>query len=582
MADSLHTISTGQSSVQAFQPEALEERPPTERRPSLLERFTTAASSFILTDSEAQRKPSVVGSETGGSSIHNFTSMRTEDEWFGSSQIYRSLTNRKEPIEEFPSLEEFSSEDENDPIALTGSNTEFQPHPPKPRRRESTIVSTIQSISRKFGFWDSDFAAERIRIAGTLVKNYVYLLSGFAIALSIYWGSYYQRSTRYKNVPFAVIIGDTTLGQLPPILGNLVLLFFQNVPLVKTLGNYHIWSYERILAKAQEHNNTIQEEVFRQVHHQHYRAAFFVHENATLSMYQALVTLNTTFNPATELLSVVYETGSDYNAVHNYISTLTEQISRVFAGFMVKLPWVGYMMQTLNSTQVDNVFNQAPQLFTSNPRFVVDDRLPVPEQVVQAPLQIGLIYLCIFTFFQFVFSVPIHMYIASKIKGLRYVGYRILAAQAAYVVLGLAYVLLNTAFQISFTKAFGNLGFLVIWAFAFLTMSSVGSLIEVLVLFCIILKPAMIGLVLLLVAVVNLAPTISPIVLCPDFYRYGYAMPVFNSYQLMQVAFFNSYKGHMGRNIGILCAWIVVTNAMMPFAMKWMASRLPQQPGALS
>lgn len=113
-------------------------------------------------------------------------------------------------------------------------------------------------------------------------------------------------------------------------------------------------------------------------------------------------------------------------------------------------------------------------------------------------------------------------------------------------------------------------------------MSSVGSLIEVLVLFCIILKPAMIGLVLLLVAVVNLAPTISPIVLCPDFYRYGYAMPVFNSYQLMQVAFFNSYKGHMGRNIGILCAWIVVTNAMMPFAMKWMASRLPQQPAALS
>lgn len=576
MTDSLHTLSTEGSSIEGFQPEPLERRPTVGRRPSLLERFTTAASSFMLIDSEPQKENFVPSVEEENDDILGLNNLRAEDDWFGSSHIHRSLTGGKGLVLTFPGLESQSDEEE-EPIALTGGNAKFEGAPPKPRRRESTVVSTIQSISRRLGFWDSEFASERIRIVVTLAKNYVYLLLGFATALAIYWGSYYARSSRYKNVQFGVFIGDTTHGQLPPILGRLVLLFFQDVPLVKTLGDYHIWSYESILAEAQEHNNTIQEEVYRQVHHQRYKAAFYVHENATLSMYQALVTLNSSFNPATELLSAVYETGSDYNGVRNYFSSLVQQISRVFAAFIAKLPWVGYLMQTLNSTQVDNVFNDTPRLLTSNPHFRIDDRLPVPEQVVQAPLQIGLIYLCIFTFFQFVFSVPIHMYIASKIKGLRYVGYRILAAQAAYVVLGLAYVLLNTAFQVSFTKTFGYLGFLVIWAFAYLTMSAVGSLIEILVLFCIILKPAMIGVVLLLVAVVNLAPTISPIVLCPAFYRYGYATPVFNSYQLMQVAFFNSWKGHVGRNIGILCAWIIVTNALMPLAMKWMAKQMAKK-----
>ena len=111
-------------------------------------------------------------------------------------------------------------------------------------------------------------------------------------------------------------------------------------------------------------------------------------------------------------------------------------------------------------------------------------------------------------------------------------------------------------------------------------MSSIGSLIEMMVLVCIATKPAMIGLVLLLVAVTNLAPTISPIVLCPTFYRYGYALPVFNSYQLMMVAFFDAYKGHMGRNIGILVAWIIITNSGMPFVMGWTAKKMAQKAAA--
>lgn len=531
-----------------------------------------------------------IGTETELRDVLGLAHMRTEEDWFGSNQIKRLMLKRDD--EELIPLE---SDEEEEPVEFGGIPEETElvsrtqsnvtnatnvtgagEHPPL-RRRESTVVLTIQNISRKLGFWDLDFHAERIRIVVTLITNYLYLLVGFAAALCIYWGAYYDRSSRYKNVQFAVFIGETLQGPLAPILGELTLLFFQDIPAVHTLGDFKIWSHDRLAAIAGQHNNTLQEEVYRQVHHQRYKAAFYVHENATLNMYNALVAANSSFNPASELLLAVYETGSDYNGVNNYFSTLVMLISRYYASYMLQLPWVGYMMETLNSTQIDSVMDRAPQLFTSNPHFQLDDRIPVPQQVVQAPLQVGLIYLCIFTFFQFVFLVPIHQYIALKIKGMRYVLYRIAAAQTAYVVLSLSYVLLNTAFQISFTRAFGNLGFLVIWAFAFLTMSSVGCLIEVLVLVCIILKPAMIGLTLLFVAVLNLAPTISPIVLCPNFYRYGWAMPVRNSYELMQVALFNSWKGNMGRNIGVLIAWIVVTNCLMPFVMKWMSKQMTKK-----
>ena len=102
---------------------------------------------------------------------------------------------------------------------------------------------------------------------------------------------------------------------------------------------------------------------------------------------------------------------------------------------------------------------------------------------------------------------------------------------------------------------------------------SLGSIIEVVALILFAVKPQLIGFLLLFTAVVNLSPTVSPIVLCPDFYRYGYGIPVRNAYELMQVAYFDSWKGRMGRNIGVLLTWIVVTNVAMPFVMKWMANK---------
>lgn len=536
------------------------------RRPSILRRLSTTTTSFLLGSSG-----SIYEGQSVGTVAEEGPNLGLHDDLFGATLIHESLSK---PYDDEASISTSSIET---PQLYVGPSSvasdEDAEMPPPMRRRTSTVVSTIQKVTKKLGFWDHELHADRIQVLLTLVNNYIFLLVGFMIALCIYWGAYYGRAGRYKDIKFAVMIADPQVGQLPPILGKTVTSFFE-LPAVAQYGSFDIWNYTRLADVASSHNNTLEQEVFRQVHHQKYKAAFFVHENATLSMYEAMVSLNTTFDPAMDLLSVVFETGSDYNAIYNTITAIVNSLAVTFGSSVRSMQWAQNWMKVLNSTQIETVLTQAPILLTKLPEFQLNDRLPVKEAVVQAPLQIGLIYLCIFTFFQFMFTAPIHMYVATRIKGLKYVLFRFLTAQGAYLQLSLAYVVLNTAFGIAYNKTFGDLGFLVIWASAFLTMSSVGSLIEMLVLICLVVKVEMVGLTLLFVAVTNLAPTISPIYLCPSFYRYGYAMPVYNSYHILQVAFFNSYKGNLGRHYGILVAWIVVTNCCMPFLMKWISKRM--------
>lgn len=435
-----------------------------------------------------------------------------------------------------------------------------------PTRRD-TVTSTIQVITKKLGFWDEEFHVLRISIILTFAKNYLYLIVGFIIALSIYWGSYYERSTRYPNLNFAVINADQKQGDLPAILGPTIEYFFVNVTAVQLLGTFHIMDYKTINEAASNHNISISQEVRRLVHHHKYWAAYYIKENATLNMYEQLKSASNSSSPADSLMEVIYETGQDYNAVANYISVLVQSTMRAYYLYMPQTSYIENLLSTLTSSEINNVITKAPSLLTIIPNFKVIDLLPATNPVIGAPFQIGIIYLVMFSFFQFIFSIKIHMFVAKKITGFKYIFYRIAASHASYVVIALAYVTLNTAFGISYSNAFGRLGFLVVWGFAILTISSLGSLIEALALIAIAVKPQLIGFVLLFVAVINMSVVVSPMALCPSFYRYGYAMPVRNSYELLNVAYFDAYKGNMGRNIGILIAWIVVSTLVIIFVM---------------
>ncbi|KAL6450495.1 SNG1 Nitrosoguanidine resistance protein SNG1 [Candida maltosa Xu316] len=543
----------------------------TNRRPSLGRRISNAASNFLGSlDSRAEDELM----EEEDDAMVGINQIDYMAQMYGTDELRRRITTKDEDEEE-QSIKSFRGQHVEPPQQQDAELKESDGSPPRPpiERRRSSVATVV----KKYSFWDEEFKNERVKIFMQMLVNYFFLLIGFAGVLCIYIGSYYKRDERYKDLKMAVVIADQNVGQLPNIVGQTIEFFFTNVSSVQTAGNFDIWNYTRISELALARNNTITEEVYRQVHHQKYWAAFYVHENATLDWFQALATQSQTFDPTTSIMEAVYSTGRDYNAVNNYIITIIRQLLRGYTTFIPESGLVGKMLQTLNSTQAFDALQNSPQLITTIPTFFLTDLRPVTNPVAAATLQLGGVYTIVITFFSLIFSLGAQMAIAEKVKGLQYVMFKLVINQVSYLFVSLGFICLNTAFQLPFNRTFGHSGFLVIWMFAFLLMSAVGSMIELMVLIAFAFKPPLLGFVLVYSVVINLSPTISPIDLCPKFYRYGYAIPLRNFYDLLQVAYFDAWKGHMGRNIGVLIAWIAVSNISLPFVMRWLAKRKAKQ-----
>ncbi|EER30110.1 predicted protein, partial [Candida tropicalis MYA-3404] len=230
------------------------------------------------------------------------------EELFGTQHIATAMTNRTTADEErgqkeIPNMktqEESSSSDTSQE-----GYAEKPPSPPQPpstppsadqppvrpqiSRRRSSIASTVEKV-QKYRWWDEEFKQERLKIITRFLINYVFLVVGFTGVLSIYTGSYYQRDLRYKDLKMAVIIADQPVGDLPNIVGQTVEYYFTEVPAVQPFGDFEVWNYTRISELAESKNHTIRQEIHEQIHHQKFWAIFYVHENATLDWYQALVT----------------------------------------------------------------------------------------------------------------------------------------------------------------------------------------------------------------------------------------------------------------------------------------------------
>ena len=62
------------------------------------------------------------------------------------------------------------------------------------------------------------------------------------------------------------------------------------------------------------------------------------------------------------------------------------------------------------------------------------------------------------------------MYIASKVKGIKYVIFRMMSNQVAYFIISLAFVVLNTAFGLPFNGTLVMLGFSDLGVFLFVNV----------------------------------------------------------------------------------------------------------------
>ncbi|PVH17781.1 uncharacterized protein CXQ87_000677 [Candidozyma duobushaemuli] len=413
--------------------------------------------------------------------------------------------------------------------------------------------SMLQKMQTRLSIFNDKLKEARKKI---LIKYLlIYALMAFLMLgiFSIYWGTGFEREERYHRLRMLVVIEDVNVvNDTQPVIGNSLRELLES-PEARNYGGWLIQNNTEFNESADRHGNSAWEEVMRQVHHQEYWAGVYVRANASNDLKNAILSGDTSYNVSSETVRVYYETGRDMMSMNSYVTPNVQKMSSQFAAN------TSYITTSLMSSEdLSNVFaNQNALTVASTPlQFSMEDARPWTDPVLFAPSQVGLIYLIILTFFAFNFFNDVHSTVARLgIKTAQLVLYRALSSIISFFVLSLIYSLVTLAFQVDFEKTFGRSGFLVYWMTNFLTMWAVGAMNEVMAMWCIMIYPPVLGFWMLFWVIINISPTFTPMAILPKFYRYGYGLPVHASYEITKVIFFDTYKGAMGRNYGILIAW---------------------------
>lgn len=461
----------------------------------------------------------------------------------------------------------------NDLREEAGKHVTHQDH--QQPNQEKQNQPSVQPHGRHFvSFHSSEYKKHRkkiyIRFGLIMLAMAILLLT----ALSIYWGAFYEITHKVKDLKMLVVIGDeSTMDGIPPLFGNTMESLLKQ-PQAKASGDWHIYKESEFEKQAQAKNNTIRGEILRQIRHQLYWSAIYVKPNASYNYYQALVNGDAKYNVSDNTVTAYYETARDFLVVPLYVIPQLAEIESL---------WLHQQSSVISQLAENNTIESLAQkaIFASSVQFTKVDTMPVSNHVLSAPMQLGFIYLIIVSFFQVSFFSEPHQKVAkTPIKRPHYLLYRYISSISAFFFLSLIFGLASLAYQIDFTVTYGKSGFLVYWSITFLTMCAVGLANEVMAMLIIPIYPPLLGFWLIFWVIVNIAPTYNAIALTNNFYRYGYAIPIHNGYEATKTVFFDIYKGQLGRNIGILIAWIVSLTVAFPFVLKRFAKLMGKKAAA--
>lgn len=439
-------------------------------------------------------------------------------------------------------------------------------------QRTETLLQRVQT---KLSFFNERLTSHRHRLFWQSAK--IYLIMGVSVlaVFSIYWGSYFDRLSRFKNLRMLVVIeDDLPSDSMPPHIGNALRQTLES-PLGQKLGQWHIYNSSEFAQFTGANALDLFAEVKKQVHDQNYWASIYVRPNATYNLYQAIASGNSSYNVSYNSIVSYYETGRDIIGMGTYVIPNINRINQMFLRNQS-----GIYDAILDGKNTSELFSDlgAVKVATSSLEFFLIDGIPFTDPVIVAPAQVGLIYIVILTFFSFNFFASVYQEAAKmNLKPLSMLTYRVGSTVLSFLVLSFFFSMVSLAFQVDFTKAFGKGGWPIYWATNFLTMWAVGAVNEAVGMMIILWYPPMIGFWLLFWVVSNISATFSPIALTPNFYRYSYAMPIHASYEITKVILFDTYRGALGRNYGILVAWVVLATvaliALSIFFGKTMAKR---------
>lgn len=396
------------------------------------------------------------------------------------------------------------------------------------------------------------------------------LLGAFCIAvLSIYWGATYNRDHYMFKVSVLSVIQDES-DLVPLTIAHELPALISEVPCT-----WHIYSQNEFMSKYNVTAGQISNKVRDLVFEEKYWMALNAKPNATNDLYQSLSSNTKDFTPAA-YYDVWYMSGRDPSSVKSSILPNMQALESLYANYFQ----TQYLPQLVsNVTSSGNASSILPDVLiqVSNMEFSYIDYRPFYDQVLLSALQVGLIYCLLLTFFQLSLFGPLHAEIAQFLRPKQMIFYRICISWLTYFILSLFFCTVSAVFQVDFTLTFGKGGFIVYWLSTCLLMMALGGANENMISLIFSFGPQYLGFWLMGWIVLNISCSFYPMVLNNEFYRYGYAMPIHNGADIFKVIFLNLSKHKMGRNYGILIAWVAINTALFPFVMKIVGQRMKKQ-----
>ncbi|EDO16796.1 hypothetical protein Kpol_526p49 [Vanderwaltozyma polyspora DSM 70294] len=424
-------------------------------------------------------------------------------------------------------------------------------------------------VPPKFNFWNQQVFNLRFQISKQFLINLLILAVYCFGVISIYWGASYDRNRYIKKVNILAVLqdegGSSNISQLA-----------YDIVQDKNNDIKGTWKFFNQSSFMDEYglNDTtlINDKIFKLVHNQNYWFAINIKENATkdlefsLSNTSGQVEFNTT-----DYFEVGYESGRDPSNLKSSILPIAHKFESIYRSQYLSKTLPGILSSTNETIQNDKLIS------ASNVRYNYIDWRPFVNPVVLSPLQVGSVFSIILTVIQFGLWGPIYLQASKILNFTNFSVFRIIISMTTLFFLSLFYCTVSAMFQVDFTLAFGNAGFMVYWMSTWLVMMAVGGANENMMSLINTYFPQYLPIWFLTWIIINVAPTFFPLALNNNFYRYGYAFPTFNGVAIYKVIFFDLSKNSMGRNYGILGAWCVLNYTLMPIFIKIIALKNKQK-----
>ncbi|KOG99683.1 Sng1p [Saccharomyces eubayanus] len=398
-----------------------------------------------------------------------------------------------------------------------------------------------------------------------------FLIACLCISLiSIYWGASYGTNRYFFKVKNIVVLQDVSSNSTVQSMSAIIPTLLASVP-----GTWRIYNTTSFNEKfGSTNSDEIDAKVVDLIYEEKYWLALNVKPNATDTLYNSLITqdVNSLFN-SSDFFQSVYESGRDPLSVRATILPLMQKLEALFQQYYTK-EYLPSLMSNVTTTYNDASINTQNWASAGQLLFDYNDHRPFTDRILMAPLQVGLIYCILLTVLQLSLYGKLHGEMAKVLKPKHILIYRILVSWSTYFLLSIGFCTVSAIFRIDFTPAFGRGGFVVYWMSTWLVMMAVGGANENVLSLVIAYCPQFLSFWLMTWIILNISASFYPMALNNDFYRYGYIMPIHNAVDIYKVIFLNLTRRKMGRNYGILVAWVALNTCLLPFSMKFSGQKM--------